>query len=482
MSNFVYERSILVRVRIAPSPTGDPHIGTAYMALFNYAYAQKHQGEFIIRIEDTDRTRFRKNAEKELLECLHWLGITWSEGPDKGGPYGPYHQSQRLEIYQKHMDILLQEKKAYRCFCSSQRLEELRKSQMAQKIPPGYDRRCRDLPFEESEKRKQEPHTIRLKVPLTGKISFHDGLRGLIEFDAHGIDDQILMKSDGFPTYHFANVVDDHLMMISHVVRGEEWISSTPKHILLYQAFGWDIPEFTHLPLLRNTDKSKISKRKNPTSISYFKKRGILPEALLNFLALMGWSYGENQEIFSLSEMIKRFDLKDINLGGPIFDLEKLSWVNSQYLKKMSPEELVSKIQQELFSSEYLLQVIHLIRERMEKFEDFIPLTHYFFSGDINYTNVPLKNPDNVKTLKILQDITDILESLESWDEPTLNSSIEGYLTQNQLTRKDVYPLMRFAIMGVPDSPPIFSCLSILGKEIVKRRIRLAIDFLKKRK
>jgi len=376
-----------VRVRIAPSPTGDPHIGTAYIALFNYVFTKHKGGKFIIRIEDTDQKRYRSDSEAMILSALKWVGIEWDEGPDVGGPHAPYRQSERRDIYRKYAEQLVEKGHAYRCFCTSQRLDELRKIQQAQKIPPGYDRLCRDLPAEDVRKKLSLniPHTIRMKMPVTGKTVFKDVLRGYIEFDNDGIDDQVLMKSDGFPTYHLAVVVDDHLMQITHVIRGEEWISSTPKHILLYDAFGFEKPEFCHLPLLRNADKSKISKRKNPTSINYYRRKGILPVALRNFLALMGWNFGDNKEIFSTEEMIEGFTWDRMTLGGPVFDLRKLAWLNGQYLKKESNEKWLSYLKEYVFSDEMLLKIIPLIKERVEKFEDFIGATQFFFEGDLKY-------------------------------------------------------------------------------------------------
>ena len=341
-----------VRVRIAPSPTGDPHIGTAYIALFNYVFTKKNNGKFIIRIEDTDQKRYRSDSEAMILDALKWVGIQWDEGPDIGGPYAPYKQSERKEIYREYAESLIHKGHAYRCFCTTQRLDILRKSQQAQKLPPGYDRLCRDLPQQDVEQKLAEgiPHVIRMKMPTIGKTSFRDTLRGNIEFDNDGVDDQVLLKTDGFPTYHLAVVVDDNLMKITHVIRGEEWISSTPKHIMLYEMFGWDKPEFCHLPLLRNADKSKISKRKNPTSINYYRRKGILPETLRNFLALMGWNFGDNVEKFTTQEMIEGFTWERMTLGGPVFDLKKLSWLNGQYLKLESNEKWLSNLKNFFFN------------------------------------------------------------------------------------------------------------------------------------
>ena len=324
-----------VRVRIAPSPTGDPHVGTAYIGLFNYAFAKHNGGDFILRIEDTDRTRFSGDSEQQIFDAMKWLGLNYDEGPDVGGEAGPYRQSERFSIYKDYAEQLVEKGEAYYCFCTAERLQKLRERQAAMKQAPGYDGHCRNLSKEEVEAKLAagEPYVIRLKMPYEGETVVNDGLRGEIRFENSKIDDQVLLKSDGFPTYHLANIVDDHLMGITHVIRAEEWISSTPKHIQLYKAFGWDEPKWYHMPLLRNADKTKISKRKNPVSLNYYKEEGYLKEGLLNFLALMGWSFGENKEIFTIDEMIQNFSFDKISLGGPVFDLVKLGWVNNHHMR-----------------------------------------------------------------------------------------------------------------------------------------------------
>ncbi len=306
------------RVRIAPSPTGDPHVGTAYMAIFNKIFAEHYKGTFILRIEDTDRSRSRPEYEENIFKALHWAGITWDEGPDVGGPYGPYRQSERTAIYQEYAYKLLETGKAYKCFATEQELAEMK--ELASKLghKTGYDRRYRNLQKEEIAKREAEgqPFVIRLKVPLTGECVYEDLIKGRITVPWADIDDQILLKSDGFPTYHLANVVDDHLMKITHVIRGDEWMSSTPKHLLLYESFGWEPPAFMHMPLLLGKDGRKLSKRRNPTSIFYFRDSGYLPEAFINFLTLMGYSMPGDQEIYSLEQIITQFDYKRIGVSG----------------------------------------------------------------------------------------------------------------------------------------------------------------------
>ena len=331
-----------IRVRIAPSPTGDPHVGTAYIGLFNYAFAKHNGGDFLLRIEDTDRTRFSGDSEQQIFDAMKWLGLNYDEGPDVGGDKGPYRQSERFDLYKEYAEKLVEKGEAYYCFCPSERLQKLRERQVAMKQAPGYDGHCRKLTEEEVKAKLEagEPYTIRLKMPYEGETIVNDQLRGEIRFENSKIDDQVLLKSDGFPTYHLANIVDDHLMGITHVIRAEEWIASTPKHVQLYKAFGWEEPKWYHMPLLRNADKTKISKRKNPVSLNYYKEEGYLKEGVLNFLALMGWSFGGDREIFTLEEMVENFSFDRISLGGPVFDLVKLGWVNNHHMRLKDLDEL----------------------------------------------------------------------------------------------------------------------------------------------
>ncbi len=331
------------RVRIAPSPTGDPHVGTAYMALFNRALADKTGGKFILRIEDTDRTRYVADSEAQIFAALRWLNLVYDEGPDVGGPVGPYRQSERLPMYKEAAALLVKEGKAYKCFCTNERLEALRKIQTAEKTKhQGYDGLCRSLTAEQiaQNEREGKPCVVRLRMPSEGDIVIADKFRGTVSFPASDQQDAVLLKSDGFPTYHLANIVDDQAMGITHVIRAEEWISSLPLHHELYKAFGWEEPVFAHMPLLRNKDKSKISKRKNPTSLLWYRDAGFLPEAMVNFLSMMGFSMSGDREIFTYEEFLTEFDLGKVNLGGPVFNLEKLSWLNGEYVRKLSSEGL----------------------------------------------------------------------------------------------------------------------------------------------
>jgi glutamyl-tRNA synthetase len=475
-------------VRIAPSPTGDPHVGTAYIALFNYVFARKHGGKFVLRIEDTDQTRARSDSEQMIFDALRWVGLSWDEGPDVGGPYAPYRQSERGQHYRDAAGQLLDKGEAYRCFCTEDRLAKLRLQQQAEKATLGYDRHCRNLDPAEAKARAAagEPHVIRLKVPISGPIEFTDRLRGLITRDAKEVDDQVLLKSDGMPTYHLANVVDDHLMEITHVIRAEEWISSTQKHVLLYKAFGWDPPEFIHMPLLRNTDKSKISKRKHPVSINYYRDVGILPQALLNFLALMGWSFGGDREKFTLAEMVDVFSWDRMSLGGPVFDLDKLTWLNEQYIHELSYEQLADALISWRLNREFLVKLLPLVRERIKKLDDVIPATEYFFSGDLDYTAilpemaVPEVAPPQVG--KALLDFVERFEAKDGFSKEMLEEVARAWAESLGWKTKHAFMLLRLSVTGRKASPPLFDTMAVLGKEITRRRLRNAAQVLAKAK
>lgn len=469
-----------VRVRIAPSPTGDPHVGTAYVALFNYAFARRHGGKFVLRLEDTDQVRARSSSEEMILRSLRWLGLSWDEGPDVGGPYGPYRQSERKALHAEHAYQLLERGHAYRCFCTPERLDAMRAKQRAEGGHMGYDRHCRSLSAAEvaAHLEAKQPFVVRLKMPTDGVTVVHDAIRGPVEFDNSRIDDQVLLKSDGFPTYHLANVVDDHLMKISHVMRAEEWISSTPKHVVLYQAFGWEAPVFAHLPLLRNPDKSKISKRKNPTSLAYYERAGILPETMLNFLGLMGWSFGNDVEIFSVDQMIERFDLKGIHLGGPIFDQTKLAWLNNQYLQKMSPERFVDYIRDRMFSPEYLRQLYPLVMERMERLDQFVDNNAFFFNGALRYDGVPLvpQGKTAAEVRSMLGELAEILDEVYDWTAEHIKNALDAHKQGLGWKPKDYFMTVRMVTTGRKDSPPLVESLLILGREMTRYRLRQARD------
>jgi glutamyl-tRNA synthetase len=462
----------MVRTRIAPSPTGDPHVGTAYVALFNYALARQSGGSFILRIEDTDRQRSSAASERMIFDSLAWLGLSWDEGPDVGGPHGPYRQSERTDIYRRHAEMLVASGHAYPCFCDRERLAALREQQKAAKGALGYDGHCRSLDRAEAAARRAagEEHVIRLAMPSEGTLAVRDLLRGVIEFDAAQVDDQVLMKSDGFPTYHLANVVDDHLMEITHVIRAEEWISSLPKHVRLYQAFGWELPVFCHLPLLRNADKSKISKRKNPVSITYYQRAGYLPEALLNYLALMGWTMPDEREEFTVAELVEHFTLERISLGGPVFDLDKLSWLNGRYLRALRPEQLLERLKRGPLGDDYLLRVLPLVQERIDRLEDFVAYAAFFFTGDVGYdeearSKLVAKKRTPAETVAILTDLVEtVVDPALDWNAALLEERTQG---------------LRVAVTGRAATPPLFETMAVLGKELCRRRLRAAVDVLR---
>src|SRR4051812_26159768 len=479
-----------VRVRIAPSPTGDPHVGTAYIALFNYVFARQQGGKFVLRIEDTDQSRARTDSEQMIFDALHWVGLDWNEGPDIGGPFAPYRQSERSAIYREHSELLIARGQAYRCFCTEDRLAKLRIQQQAEKRTPGYDRHCRDLDSADGARRAAagEACVVRLKVPLSGPITFHDLLRGEVTRDAKEIDDQVLLKSDGMPTYHLANVVDDHLMEISHVCRAEEWISSTQKHVLLYQAFGWDAPQFIHMPLLRNADKdkTKISKRKQPVSVNYYRDIGILPEALLNFLGTMGWSFGGDREKFTLQEMIDVFSWDRISLGGPVFNLEKLTWLNEKYLHELSIDELADRAIAWRLNRDFLRQALPLVHKRIRKLDELIPATEFLFAGDLDYAPVlgqlvvPEVAPADVA--KALLAYVERFEARVGWTKEVLEDEANAWTQQLGWKTKHAFMLLRVAVTGRTATPPLFETMVVLGKELTRRRIRRVAEALGKAK
>jgi glutamyl-tRNA synthetase len=469
-----------VRVRIAPSPTGDPHVGTAYTALFNYVFAKKNKGKFILRIEDTDQSRAKSSSEAMILSSLKWLGLSWDEGPDVGGKFGPYRQSERLPIYTEYSKKLLANGTAYHCFCTAERLDQLRATQKAEGLTTRYDGHCRDLSKEivDAKIKAEEKSVLRLKVPKSGSVIFKDMLRGDLEFDVDRIDDQVLIKTDGFPTYHLANVVDDHLMQISHVIRAEEWISSTPKHVLLYKAFGWEMPEFCHLPLLRNADKSKISKRKNPVSLSYYKRAGILPATLLNYLGMMGFSFGDDKEIFTVEEMTEVFDLKKISLGGPVFDVAKLTWLNQHYIQKMPAATFVEYIREEIFGKDYLLALRPLLQERMTRFEQFVDNFSFFFNGALVYEGLDIlpkgKEPHALRLM--LNELVELLDELYDWNHSDIHNLMNAHRERIGWKPKDYFMTVRMIATGRKDSPGLAESLEQIGREMTRFRIRNYLD------
>ncbi len=470
-----------IRVRIAPSPTGDPHVGTAYIGLLNYLYANQRAGKFILRIEDTDRARFVATSEQQIFDSLRWIGLTWDEGPDVGGPYGPYRQSERTEIYREHVQILLANGSAYRSFETAEELEAMRKSQLAAKLPPRYNGAHRELTAEQIAAFEAEgrPSVIRLKVPAEGETAFRDELRGEIKFSHNNVDDQVLMKSDGFPTYHLANVVDDHLMHITDVIRAEEWISSTPKHVLLYRAFGWHLPRFWHMPLLRNIDKSKISKRKNPVSLIYYQQAGFLPQALLNFLGLMGGGMpaptekNDTAEIFTLPQALQQFDFNKISLGGPVFDLVKLKWLNGEYLRKLTPEQFFDELKRTTFADDYLRALVPLIQTRIETLAQVGDVAAFLFTDEIKPTPdlfIPKKRTLE-ETLAFTAELLIALEAAD-WTHTGLDLAIRTLGTEKEWSVKENFMLLRAILTGSTQSPPLLESMEVFGRARTIDRIR----------
>lgn len=472
-----------VRTRVAPSPTGDPHVGTAYMALFSMCFAHSQGGQFLLRIEDTDAARSTAESEQKILDSLKWLGLEWDEGPDVGGEYGPYRQSERRELYRKQVDRLLEDGHAFHCFCTSERLDEMRKEQMAKGETARYDGRCALLEEKEVAEQisREENFVVRMKVPSEGVCTVNDLLRGDIEIDYSQVDMQVLLKSDGNPTYHLAVVVDDHLMKITHVIRGEEWINSAPKHILLYDYLGWDMPQLIHMPLLRNPDKSKLSKRKNPTSIGFYKSMGFLPEAVLNYLGMLGWSMPDGEEKFSVQQMMEQFDISRISLGAPVFDVDKLKWLNGRWLREeLDEDQFVDKLIQWSYNRDQLKKIIPLIRERVDIFSQVAPMTAYLYEGlpVLNEADFETKNiaPDLVK--KVLQFVLWRLEAESDWSRDNLQQILADMATSFELKLKDFLSPLFIAISGKPVSPPLFDSMVILGADMVRARLRHALGVL----
>jgi glutamyl-tRNA synthetase len=460
-------------------------VGTAYQALFNYAFARKHGGKFLLRIEDTDRARSTRQSERAILESLRWLGLSWDEGPDVGGPHAPYRQSDRLDIYREHVGELLKKGHAYRCFCTRERLEAMRAEHLESKVFPGYDRLCRAIPAEEAEKRVRagEAHVVRMKVPVDGECVFQDLLRGEIRKDWASVDDQVILKSDGFPTYHLANVVDDRLMGISHVIRGEEWLSSVPKHVKLYEYFGWEPPVFCHLPLLRNNDanKTKLSKRKNPTSIRYYRRAGFLPEAILNFMGLFGWTRAEGDEKFTLEEFIEHFEIERLALGGPVFDVEKLRWLNGRYVRESyDAPGLLAELRKWALGDEHLLRIVPLAQPRLETLSDWGFLTAFFFADRVPVEpgKLELKGKTGDDVAGLFQMAIWRFEELPDFTHEAIEKVFRDLAEKLDVKLRDLTRPFYVALTGAEASTPLFRSMEILGLDLVRVRLRQAIELL----
>lgn len=475
-----------VVTRIAPSPTGDPHVGTAYIGLFNYVFARRHGGRFIFRLEDTDRQRYQAGAEARILEMFAWLGLQPDESPEVGGPNGPYRQSERLAVYHAHVEELLAAGRAYRAFETAEEIEAMRLEQKRLGKPIGYDGRGRDLPPAEQARRHAagEPNVVRLMTADEGATTFRDRLRGDVTIPNSEIRDPVLMKSDGYPTYHLANVVDDHLMGVTHVIRAEEWVTSTPIHVLLYRAFGWDLPEFIHMPLLRNPDRSKVSKRKLDTSVDSYRQQGFLPEALLNFLANMGWSMPDGREYFGVKDMTAEFDIDRISLGGPVFDLKKLRSFNAKYLRDILPLEEVAERAKPLLEDEgydcsdedYLLDVIDVLRPRAETLVELVDQAGYFFRETLRYDESARKQLASGQTF--LQDIERELSILEFFDYDGVDDMLRDYVQEQAVPMGKVLMPLRAALTGTTNAPGVTDLIVILGKRESLKRIGQALTFI----
>ncbi|MFV8817606.1 glutamate--tRNA ligase [Haliea sp. E17] len=473
-----------VRTRVAPSPTGDPHVGTAYIALFNYCFAKAHGGEFLLRVEDTDQVRSSPESEQAILDSLRWLGLTWDEGPDVGGPHGPYRQSERMELYGEYARQLVEAGKAFVCYRTADELEQLREAKREAGSSAALKASDLALPPEEVAKREAagEPYVIRMVVPEEeGACAIDDLLRGTIELDWGMVDAQVLLKSDGMPTYHLANVVDDHLMGITHVIRGEEWINSAPKHKLLYAYFGWDMPQLCHLPLLRNPDKSKLSKRKNPTSILYYQRMGFLPEALLNYLGRMGWSMPDEREKFSLEDMLAEFDISRVSLGGPIFDVEKLRWLNGMWIREdLDENQLADRLQHWALNRDNLLKVLPHAQKRMEVLSDFAPLAAFLVSGTLPLTEADFDGikGDREELVKGMQFALWKLEAQRHWSRDNVWNDLKGLADATGVKVKDFLAPLFISISGSSASFSVVDAMELLGPDMSRARLRHAIEVL----
>lgn len=478
------------RVRFAPSPTGYLHIGGLRTALYNYLFAKNKNGKLILRIEDTDRKRFVEGAIENLIDTLNWAGISFDEGPDIGGESGPYLQSERLHIYQELAQKLISEGKAYYCFCTPERLEKLKEEQQKQKLPQAkYDKHCLNFSQSEIDEKLNSnvPFVIRLNVKQDQKVIFNDVIRETVEFDTNNIDDQVLLKSDGFPTYHLANVVDDHLMEITHVIRGEEWLSSTPKHIILYDYFGWEKPVFAHLPLLLNPDKSKLSKRQGDVAVEDYREKGYLKEALINFVALLGWNFGDDKEFYEMDELIEKFSLDRVHKAGAVFNLEKLNWLNYEHLRKKTDAEVLKMLRAEIaksefkstiYSDDYLLKVITSMKERVSFVKEYLTKSPYFFQAPETYEEQNLKKRWKQDSAELLIKLKERFEQLDNPSKEDLEKVLDEIASQLDVNKgKLVHPL-RIAVSGVGEGPGVYDIVSVLGKDETISRINAALKKL----
>ncbi len=478
-----------VRTRFAPSPTGFLHVGGLRTALYNYLLSKKEGGSFILRIEDTDQSRKVDGAMENLIDTLEWAGVRFDEGPGREGDYGPYIQSQRINLYQKYAHQLVEEGNAYYCFCSPERLKELREKQIAAKISPSYDRHCRNLAKEEVRERQKlgEQYVIRMKIPLTGDLTFTDMIHGDVTIAHKILDDQVILKSDGYPTYHLAVVVDDHFMKITHVIRGEEWLPSTPKHVLLFKYFGWEMPHFAHLPLLLNPDKSKLSKRQGDVAVEDYRKKGYLKEALVNFVAFLGWNPGDERELFTLDELTKEFSLDRVGKSGAVFNIEKLDWLNFEHLRRKPDTEVLSLLKEYLaqsafkdkhFNDAYLLNVIAAMRERVSFIKDFVEKSPYFFETPAEYETDVVKKRWTTEASTYMKAVIQEFSMLEDPHKEDYETALHRSAESLKVKNSDLIHPLRLAVSGTGAGPGLYDILSVLGKDETIQRITIAIERL----
>jgi glutamyl-tRNA synthetase len=477
-----------IRVRFAPSPTGYLHVGGLRTALYNYLFAKHNGGKFILRIEDTDQSRKVEGAVENLIRTLQWAGVEYDEGPDREGSCGSYVQSERLPIYREHALDLIKNGHAYYCFCTAERLADVRKKQSELKQSFSYDRHCREIPLDEAERRVAagEKYVVRMKVPLTGEMTFEDVIRGEVTIAYKVLDDQVLLKSDGFPTYHLAVVVDDHLMGITHVIRGEEWLPSTPKHLLLYDFFGWEVPVLAHLPLLLNPDKSKLSKRQGDVAVEDYRAKGYLKEAILNFVAFLGWNPGDEREIFTLDQLIQEFSLERVGKAGAVFNVEKLNWLNQQHIRLLPDETLAAMFRPmveakgiRISDEAYFLRVIGLLKEKLTFPQDFAEYSTYFFEEPKTYEETGIQKYWEPETPQRLVRLAEIFEASEDFSHSAVEAGMKRLAEElNVKSSKLIHPA-RLAVSGKQVGPSLYELMEVLGKETVVRRLRKAVEMIR---
>jgi glutamyl-tRNA synthetase len=481
-----------VRTRYAPSPTGDPHLGNIRTALFDWLLARRHGGQFILRIEDTDQARYAEGGVENLMAALRWLGLDWDEGPDVGGPCGPYVQSHRLDIYREHADILLANGHAYRCYCSPERLDEVRKAQQARKEPPRYDRHCRDLtPHDraEAEAGGTTP-VVRFKTPLTGETRTADALRGEVVFQNDTLDDFVILKSDGYPTYHLAAMVDDHLMEITHVLRDESWLPSAPRHFLIYRAFGWEPPVFAHVSRVLGSDRAKLSKRHGAHSVLEYREQGYLPDALVNFLALLGWSLDDKTDIIHRQTLVENFDIERLIPNPAVFNAEKLLWMNGVYIRELPDEALAGAVLPFLERNlghpadhGLLMRIIPLVRERIKLLSEVVEMSGFFFDdGSLDYDTKTLLGKkyagEPAAAKGALELVITAAEGVDDWTREALEGVIRPLAEDLGVKAGDLFGLVRVAVTGRTAAPPLFETMEVLGREKTLERLDAALQRL----